>query len=152
MATIVMTDLKSFTTRVLYQVTIDQLAIYLGSNNALYVIHSNLTSTTLSATTIPSNGGATLSRLWFDNETTTEISFMPADAAGNTSVTINNGTLELPAGTYNFTATFDYPQLTQLSASEVLNEALHICPHVAITMRTSRNSKEADLKIRFLSS
>jgi hypothetical protein len=69
------------------------------------------------------NGGATLSRLWFDNETTTEISFMPADAAGNTSVTINNGTLELPAGTYNFTATFDYPQLTQLSASEVLNEA-----------------------------
>lgn len=70
-----------------------------------------------SATT---DGVATLSRLWLDNMTTTEVSFAPMD--GNSSaITIENRTLTLEAGTYNFSATFDYPQLTQLSAIQVLN-------------------------------
>ncbi|KAK0786678.1 hypothetical protein LTR75_013112 [Friedmanniomyces endolithicus] len=68
-----------------------------------------------------SGGGAMLSRLWFDNITTSEMSFVPASGSSG-KITINNRTLELPAGTYNFTATFDYPQLHQLSAPEVLNQ------------------------------
>ncbi|KAK5727059.1 hypothetical protein LTR15_002951 [Elasticomyces elasticus] len=67
------------------------------------------------------DGGAVLSRLWFDNVTTTEMSLVPINTSSG-GVTVNNRTLELPAGTYNFTATFDYPQLDQLSATEVLNE------------------------------
>lgn len=67
------------------------------------------------------DGGAMLSRLWLDNQTTTEMSLTPVNGAD--AVIINNRTLELGAGDYTFTATFDYPQLTQLSATEVLNEA-----------------------------
>ncbi|KAK5733387.1 hypothetical protein LTR17_009759 [Elasticomyces elasticus] len=67
------------------------------------------------------DGGAVLSRLWFDNVTTTEMSLVPINTSSG-GITVNNRTLELPAGTYNFTATFDYPQLDQLSATEVLNE------------------------------
>ena len=63
-------------------------------------------------------GGAMLSRLWLDNITTTQMSFVPSSGG---SVKINNKTLELTAGTYEFTATFDYPQLTQLKPAQVLN-------------------------------
>lgn len=66
-----------------------------------------------------SNGGALLSRLWLDNKTIVSMSFVPE--AGSAAVNISNRTLELGAGTYQFNASFDYPQLTQLSASEVLN-------------------------------
>ena len=66
------------------------------------------------------NGGAILSRLWLDNKTTTRMSFIPEN--GGTPIKVSNRTLILDSGTYQFTATFDYPQLTQLSASEVLNE------------------------------
>jgi len=65
-------------------------------------------------------GGASLSRTWLDNQTTTWMSFTPTDSAAD--VSINNRTLELEAGTYNFSASFDYPQLIQLSATEVLNQ------------------------------
>jgi glycogen debranching enzyme len=47
------------------------------------------------------------------------MSFIPT--GDGSKVRINNQTLELEAGVYNFTATFDYAQLTQLSAKEVLN-------------------------------
>ena len=47
------------------------------------------------------------------------MSFTPE--SDGSSVRVNNRTLELDAGTYAFKATFDYPQLTQLSAEEVLN-------------------------------
>ena len=67
-----------------------------------------------------SNGGAQISRVWLDNQTTTQMSFVPAN--GSTAVKINNGTLSLGAGTYNFTATFDYAQLTQLSTQKVLSD------------------------------
>jgi len=64
-------------------------------------------------------GGALLSRLWLDDQTTTEMSFVPSGDVGG--IEIDNRTLTLPAGTYNFSATFNYPQLKQLRASEVLN-------------------------------
>ena len=64
-------------------------------------------------------GGVMMSRLWLDNETTTQISFTPVEDGA--SLNVNNGTLELEAGTYTFTATFDYPQLDQLSVAEVLS-------------------------------
>lgn len=64
------------------------------------------------------NGGALLSRLWLDNQTTTKMSFTPT---GGAKIKVDKPHLELDAGTYTFTATFDYPQLTQLSAAEVLN-------------------------------
>ena len=65
------------------------------------------------------NGGAMLSRTWLDNKTMTQISFVPAMGG---AATIKDSQLELEAGTYNFTATFDYAQLVQLSAKQVLNE------------------------------
>ncbi|KAF2118036.1 hypothetical protein BDV96DRAFT_489871 [Lophiotrema nucula] len=68
------------------------------------------------------DGGATLNRTWFDNVTTTYLSFTPLN--GSDSVTINrdaNTTLTFGAGTYQFNASFDYPQLEQLSPQEVLN-------------------------------
>lgn len=71
------------------------------------------------------DGGVLLSRLWLDNVTTTQMSFVPMDDEGSISIERNdegNRTLQMAAGTYNFTAWFDYPQLTQLNSSEVLNE------------------------------
>ncbi|KAF2172082.1 carbohydrate-binding module family 52 protein [Zasmidium cellare ATCC 36951] len=71
------------------------------------------------------DGGVLLSRLWLDNVTTTQMSFVPTSGEGSISIQTNdqgNRTLELAAGTYNFTAWFDYPQLTQLNSSEVLND------------------------------
>lgn len=65
------------------------------------------------------DGGALLSRIWLDNKTMTQMSFVPK--AGGSAVKIKDGTLELKTGTYQFTATFNYPQLTQFTASEVLN-------------------------------
>ena len=63
--------------------------------------------------------GAVLSRLWLDNQTITSMSFVPMD--GDATVTISGNQTMFDAGTYEFNATFDYPQLTQLSAQEVLN-------------------------------
>ena len=65
-----------------------------------------------------SNAGVSLSRLWLDNITTTELSFEPLD---NSSASINNRTVRFEAGTYSFTAAFDYTQLKQLTAAEVLS-------------------------------
>jgi hypothetical protein len=62
--------------------------------------------------------GIQLSRLWLDNITTTTISFT---SLGNNSATLDNKTVKFEAGTYTFNASFNYPQLTQLSAQEVLN-------------------------------
>lgn len=65
-------------------------------------------------------GGAVLSRLWLDNVTTTQISFMPQSE--DSTIVIDNGTLRLEGGSYTFTASFDYPQLDQLSSTEVLGD------------------------------
>jgi hypothetical protein len=63
------------------------------------------------------DGGVQVSRLWLDNITTTTISF----TSPNQSVQIDNTTLKFGAGSYTFNASFNYPQLTQLSAQEVLS-------------------------------
>lgn len=64
---------------------------------------------------------ATFSRLWLDNETMTMMSFGPAERSSG-SLSVEDGLLNIEAGTYRFSASFDYPQLEQLSAMEVLNE------------------------------
>lgn len=64
---------------------------------------------------------ATFSRLWLDNVTTTIMSFTQTDGSEG-GLSVSDGHLGIEAGTYNFSASFDYPQLTQLSAVEVLNE------------------------------
>ncbi|KAF2183181.1 glycogen debranching enzyme [Zopfia rhizophila CBS 207.26] len=69
-----------------------------------------------------SDGGASLNRTWLDNATTTYLEFTPVN--GSESITINrdtNTTLHFGAGIYQFNASFNYPQLEQLSPEEVLN-------------------------------
>jgi hypothetical protein len=61
-----------------------------------------------------------LHRMWLDNITTTSLTFSPASEGA--SVTLNNRTVDFTAGTYTFNASFDYPQLKQLSPQEVLNK------------------------------
>ena len=67
--------------------------------------------------------GASLSRLWLDNVTTTTLSFEPH---GNGVVTVDNKTLKFDAGSYVFTASFNYPQLEQLTKSQVLSQASEV--------------------------
>lgn len=69
------------------------------------------------------DGGVMLSRLWLDNMTTTQMTFSPVDDSKMALSTDSEGnhTIDFEPGTYNFTAVFDYPQLTQLNASQVLN-------------------------------
>lgn len=68
--------------------------------------------------------GATFSRLWLDNITTTAFTIVPYQNS-DTNITINqrNGTISFGAGFYTFSAIFNYPQLTQLPPSRVLNAA-----------------------------
>jgi hypothetical protein len=61
--------------------------------------------------------GVEISRLWLDNITTTSMSF----SSTNNTVQLENGTLVFEAGTYTFNASFNYPQLTQLTSEEVLS-------------------------------
>lgn len=63
-------------------------------------------------------GGIELSRLWLDNITATTLSF----SSSNQTIEVNNKTLIFESGVYTINASFDYPQLTQLSANEVLNQ------------------------------
>lgn len=68
------------------------------------------------------NGGLTLRRRWFDNVTTSVLSF--SSSANLTSyvnpIEINDRTATFQAGSYEFSAYFNYPQLDQLSPTEVL--------------------------------
>jgi hypothetical protein len=64
------------------------------------------------------NGGASLSRLWLDNVTTTRLSFAPQ---GNGSIRIDGDNIAFEAGDYTFSAHFNYPQLEQLTPQEVFN-------------------------------
>lgn len=66
--------------------------------------------------------GASLSRLWLDNVTTTTFSLVPRPG-NDGAVTIDNQTLKFPAGRYGFTASFNYPQLDQLTSKADLNAA-----------------------------
>ncbi|KAF2757987.1 glycogen debranching enzyme [Pseudovirgaria hyperparasitica] len=64
------------------------------------------------------NSGVSISRTWLDNVTTTQLSFTPVGDAG---IKTDNGTLFFESGTYQFNATFDYPQLERISPDAVLN-------------------------------
>jgi len=65
-------------------------------------------------------GGTSLTRLWLDNITTTELAFVPMSSGGS-GVTIDNRTLKFEAGDYMFYADYNYPQMTQLTPEQVLN-------------------------------
>jgi hypothetical protein len=70
------------------------------------------------------DGGATINRTWFDGVTTTTLAFLPFNGAH--AVVLNREaawTLSFGAGTYHFEASYNYPQLEQLSPQEVLNDA-----------------------------
>ncbi|KAF2875566.1 hypothetical protein BDV95DRAFT_562189 [Massariosphaeria phaeospora] len=62
-----------------------------------------------------------LKRTWFDNTTTTWLQFTPL--SGSSPIIIDKSTLVFGNGTYQFNASFNYPQLEQLSPQEVLNNA-----------------------------
>ena len=67
--------------------------------------------------------GASLSRLWLDNVTTSTFTMTPYRNNTNGMVEIKNKTLMIDAGLYTFTATYNYAQLEQLTAMEVLSPA-----------------------------
>jgi hypothetical protein len=66
-------------------------------------------------------GGISLNRVWLDNMTQTSLTFEPASGSGGSINFTAPNVTTFAAGTYNFTTTYDYPQLTQLNASTVLN-------------------------------
>lgn len=70
------------------------------------------------------DGAFILSRLWLDNVTTTTLSFAPT---GQGPVISRNGAdvLNFDAGQYTFNASFNFPQLEQLSPEETLAESAH---------------------------
>ncbi|KAI4678823.1 hypothetical protein J4E81_010551 [Alternaria sp. BMP 2799] len=73
---------------------------------------------------INEDGSASINRTWFDGVTTTTLTFSPLNGAQ--AITLNreaNWTLTLGEGSYRFEASYNYPQLEQLSPQEVLNDA-----------------------------
>jgi hypothetical protein len=69
-------------------------------------------------------GGATINRTWLDDVTTSWLSFRPLNGAAPIVINRNDTpTLQFGAGTYIFNASFNYPQLEQLSPEQVLNNA-----------------------------
>ncbi|KAI5920523.1 hypothetical protein F4810DRAFT_713374 [Camillea tinctor] len=63
-------------------------------------------------------GGIQISRLWLDE--TTEM-FLTFQSANGKKISLQNGRPLFEKGDYIFSAWYNYPQLNQLSASEVLN-------------------------------
>ncbi|KAL5590520.1 hypothetical protein FOBRF1_014077 [Fusarium oxysporum] len=66
------------------------------------------------------SGGVLISRLWLDNVTTTSLLLEPWQNK-DSSLSIYNDTVSFGAGFYKFSASFNYPQLKQLSPQQVLN-------------------------------
>ncbi|KAM0544404.1 hypothetical protein ACHAO7_008807 [Fusarium culmorum] len=66
------------------------------------------------------NGGILISRLWLDNITTTNLLLEPWENK-QSRIAIDDGTVSFGAGFYRFAASFNYPQLKQLSPQQVLN-------------------------------
>ncbi|KAJ5351188.1 hypothetical protein N7452_000162 [Penicillium brevicompactum] len=72
------------------------------------------------------DGGVSLQRIWLDNVTTTHLNFMPfkdSSEKNNGQVKLSDRTISFDAGDYVFSADINYPQLTALKPSSVLNEA-----------------------------
>ncbi|KAL5113366.1 hypothetical protein ACEQ8H_008759 [Pleosporales sp. CAS-2024a] len=71
-----------------------------------------------------SDGSGSINRTWFDGLTTTTIKFTPLHGAQNVTVHVGAAsTLLFGAGSYYFEASYNYPQLEQLSPQAVLTEA-----------------------------
>ncbi|KAL6917308.1 hypothetical protein FSST1_008803 [Fusarium sambucinum] len=66
------------------------------------------------------NGGVLISRSWLDNITTTNLFLEPWENK-QSRIAIDGETISLGAGFYRFAASFNYPQLKQLSPQQVLN-------------------------------
>ena len=66
------------------------------------------------------DAGASLSRLWLDNVTTTTLSFSPN---GNGTIRVVGDRVSFEPGVYAFSAHLNYPQLEQLTPQEVFNPA-----------------------------
>jgi hypothetical protein len=69
-------------------------------------------------------GGAAIARTWLDDSTVSWLIFRPVNDAA--PIIINREdkpTLQFGAGTYYFTASFNYPQLEPLRPEQVLNQA-----------------------------
>ncbi|KAF2249270.1 hypothetical protein BU26DRAFT_315596 [Trematosphaeria pertusa] len=68
--------------------------------------------------------GATIYRTWFDDTTTTWLDFSPSSGADAVKIIPGDKyTVRFGTGTYRFSATFNYPQMQQLSPQQVLDEA-----------------------------
>lgn len=67
-------------------------------------------------------GKVTLQRQWLDNETITTFTFEPS---GLGNITLEDRVLFFEPGTYAWNATFNYPQLEQLSPEAVLNDGAY---------------------------
>ncbi|KAF1935249.1 hypothetical protein EJ02DRAFT_460549 [Clathrospora elynae] len=70
------------------------------------------------------DGGATINRTWLDGVTTTTLTFTPLNSAK--AIVLNREaawTLTFGTGTYRFEASYNYPQLEQLSPQEDLTGA-----------------------------
>jgi hypothetical protein len=61
--------------------------------------------------------GASIRRVWLDNSTVTTFSFVPA---GTGNVKVDGDKVTFDAGSYTFSASYNYPQLTQLDTASVL--------------------------------
>lgn len=67
-----------------------------------------------------SDGSASVQRLWLDNVTTTSFHFSPVNSSTG-HVSVDDETLVFDAGDYVFSAEMNYPQMTQMRPSDLLN-------------------------------
>jgi glycogen debranching enzyme len=67
------------------------------------------------------DGSVSLHRTWLDNATSSSLEFSPSESCNDCRVTVDDRTVAFEAGDYIFSATLDYPQLTQLNPLQVLN-------------------------------
>lgn len=65
--------------------------------------------------------GVQINRMWLDNTTTTNFTMQPWENS-ESRITIDNETVSFGAGFYNFSASFNYPQLKQLTPQQVLKK------------------------------
>ncbi|KAJ5764104.1 hypothetical protein N7533_002785 [Penicillium manginii] len=73
-----------------------------------------------------SDGSVSLQRTWLDNTTMTTLKFQPwsnSTSKNEGGVSLDNRAVAFEAGDYLFSATINYPQLTPLKPSAVLNNA-----------------------------
>lgn len=65
--------------------------------------------------------GVQINRMWLDNTTTTNFTMQPWENS-ESRIAIGNETVSFGAGFYNFSASFNYPQLKQLTPQQVLKK------------------------------